>query len=446
MQDRVPVFTSSSTAPIAGAAWAFYDWANSAFPTVITTFVFAAYFTKGVAVDPIEGTAAWGLAVSLSALAVAILGPIAGAVADYTGRQKPWLALFTYACVGATALLWFVEPNPHWVLFALVVMGLGNFCFEMAVVFYNAMLPGLVSKDHLGRLSGWAWGLGYIGGLSCLTIALVGFVQVDTPWFGLSKDNAEHLRVTSLLVAVWMGVFALPVFWLTPDARTQRIPLGRAVREGLVTLRETFGHVRRFKHIARYLIARMIYTDGLNTLYAFGGIYAGVTFGMDFTEIIIFGISINVVSGLGAISFGWVDDWIGPKRTVLISLAGLSVLGLALVFAQTKTQFWLLAMPLGLFVGPAQAASRSFMAHLAPPDMVTEMFGLYALSGKATAFIGPLILGWVTAAADSQRAGMATILIFFAIGAALLWPLADPSRPKTALDSQNAMQNAKKRG
>lgn len=415
--------------PVAGAAWAFYDWANSAFPTVITTFVFATYFTKGVAADPVEGTAAWGTAVSISAIAVALMGPVAGAVADHTGRRKPWLALFTYACVMATALLWFVKPDAQWALFALVIMAVANFSFEMAVVFYNAMLPSLTSKDHMGRLSGWAWGLGYIGGLACLALALIGFVQAEVPWFGLSTEDAEHLRATSLLVAVWMGVFAVPLFWLTPDASKNTAPLGRAVREGMATLWDTIGHVRRYRHIARYLIARMIYTDGLNTLYAFGGIYAGVTFGMDFTEIITFGIAINVVSGLGAIAFGWVDDWIGPKKTILIALAGLTVLGVALVFAQSKTQFWWLAMPLGLFVGPAQAASRSFMAHLAPKDMVSEMFGLYALSGKATAFLGPLVLGWVTLAADSQRAGMATILVFFLIGGALLWPLKDPSYP-----------------
>lgn len=418
------------TSTSARLAWAFYDWANSAFPTVITTFVFAAYFTKGVALDPIAGTAQWGWAVSISALCVALLGPLMGAVADHSGRRKPWLAFFTYACVGATALLWFVKPDASWVLFALVMMGVANFCFEMAVVFYNAMLPDLVRKSHLGRWSGWAWGLGYIGGLGCLAVALVGFVQTDTPWFGLSTDGAQHLRATSVLVAVWMGLFAVPLFYFTPDKKTSSVPLRQALSAGVATLRDTLGHIRRYKSIARYLLARMIYTDGLNTLYAFGGIYAGVTFGMDFAEIITFGIAINVVSGLGAFAFGWVDDWIGPKKTILIALVGVSVLGLALVFAQSKTQFWLFAMPLGLFVGPAQSASRSFMAHLVPPNMATEMFGLYAMSGKATAFIGPLVLGWVTVAADSQRAGMATILVFLAVGGVLLWPLQDPTRDK----------------
>ncbi|MFC1674263.1 MFS transporter [Pseudomonadota bacterium] len=426
-----PAHARPTHSRVGQAAWAFYDWANSAYPTVVTTFVFATYFTKAVATDPIQGTGQWSQAMALSALAIALCGPVLGAVSDHTGRRKPWLVLFTYGCVALTAGLWFVEPSTEWVMVALILVAASNFCFEMAVVFYNAMLPSLVTKDRMGRLSGWAWGLGYIGGLSCLAVALVGFVQAETPWFGLTTEGSANIRATALLVAVWMGVFALPVFFLTPDMPSTKMGLGRAMSEGLRTLKDTISHVRRFKHIARYLIARMIYTDGLNTLYAFGGIYAAGTFGMDMTEIIIFAIAINVTSGAGAVAFGWIDDWIGPKRTVLISLVGLSVLGTGLVLAESREMFWWLAMPLGLFVGPAQAASRSYMAHLAPKEMVSEMFGLYALSGKATAFLGPLVLGWVTVGFDSQRAGMATILVFFLVGGALLWPLKDPTRTAT---------------
>ena len=172
----------------------------------------------------------------------------------------------------------------------------------------------------------------------------------------------------------------------------------------------------------------MIYTDGLNTLFAFGGIYAAGTFGMDFSELIIFGIGMNVTAGLGAALFAWIDDWIGPKRTILIAVTALTLFGGALLFVQSKTFFWVFGLPLGIFIGPAQAASRSMMARLAPPRLRAEMFGLYALSGKATAFLGPVALAWVTTYAGSQRAGMATILIFFIIGMALLWPISDCRR------------------
>lgn len=373
-----------------------------------------------MAADEITGTADWGYALSFSGLAVAALSPFLGAVADHGGRRKPWIGVFTVLCVVATAALWLAEPNPGYVLMTLVLVALANFAFEMAMVFYNAMLPDLAGKDRIGRLSGWGWGLGYAGGLSCLALALAALVEAETPVFGLNKDAAEHLRATGPLAALWMAVFAVPLFLWTPDRPSKGLSFAVALRQGWVTLVDTLKRVRDYSDIARYLIAHMIYADGLVTLFAFGGIYAAGTFGMDFSELILFGIAINVTAGLGAAGFAWVDDWIGPKRTIQIAVIALTVLGGALVMAEGKTMFWALALPLGIFVGPAQAASRSLLAHLAPADVRTEMFGLFALSGKATAFAGPALLAWATVAFDSQRAGMATILIFFLGGLALL--------------------------
>ncbi len=409
-------------------AWCFYDWANSAFTTVIITFVFATYFTTAIAVDEVAGTAQWGLAISLSALTVAVLGPVFGAVADHGGRRKPWLFAFTALCVGATALLWFARPEAEYVLWALVWVAIANVGFEMGMVFYNAMLPDIAAPSRIGRLSGWGWGLGYAGGLACLALTLVGLVQTETPWFGLDKDSAEHLRATGPLVALWLAVFALPLFALTPDTPASGKPFGAAVRDGLATLWQTLKSVRQHANTARYLLARMIYTDGLNTLFAFGGIYAAGTFGMDFGEIIQFGIAINVTAGLGAAAFAWIDDRFGAKPTILISLAALTLLGGALIVVEGKMWFWVFGLPLGIFVGPVQSASRSMMARLAPEALRTEMFGLYALSGKATAFVGPMLFGALTVAAGSQRAGMATILAFFVVGALLLIGVREPGR------------------
>ena len=411
-------------------SWAVYDWANSAFPTVIITFVFAAYFTKAVASDPITATGDWGAAMAISAFAVAVMGPVLGAVADLGGRRKPWLLAFTYICAIATGLLWFVEPDSSWALYALVMVGLANFAFEMGVVFYNSMLPSLAPKKIMGRISGWAWGFGYAGGLSCLALALVAFVQTDTPWFGIPKDDALNIRATALLVSVWLILFSLPLFLFTPDKPSSGIGFADAVRRGLGTIYKTLKNIRQHAAVGKYLLARMIYTDGINTLFAFGGIYAVGTFGMDFSELIMFGIAINVTAGIGAAAFGWVDDWIGPKKTVLIAIAGLCVLGSALLFVEGKTMFWIFAVPLGIFVGPAQAASRTYMANLVPEKMEAEMFGLYALSGKATAFMGPALLGWLSVTFESQRAGMASIIVFLVVGALLLLPLPDPTRAK----------------
>jgi UMF1 family MFS transporter len=401
-------------------AWCFYDWANSAFPTVITTFVFAAYFTKGVAADAVSGTSQWGYAISLSGLAVAVFGPVLGAIADRTGRRKPWVLLFTIAAAVASAALWWVEAAPGFVAPALIAVAIANFAFEMGMVFYNAMLPDLAPHARIGRWSGWGWGLGYVGGLACLGIVLVGFVQAERPWFGLDKQAAEHLRVTGPFVAIWMMAFALPMFLLTRDRAAHKGAVLADVKAGLATLAATFRHLRNYKDVLWFLLARMIYTDGLNTLFAFGGIYAAGTFAMTFEELILFGIAMNVTAGLGAAGFAWADDKLGAKWTIRVSVAALTILGSIVLVVETKTMFWLFGVPLGLFVGPAQSASRSMMARLAPADMRTEFFGLYAVSGKATAFIGPALVALFTDMFQSQRAGMASIVAFFVIG---LWLL-----------------------
>ena len=406
------------------AAWCLYDWANSAFPTVIVTFVFAAYFTQGIAVDEVTGTAQWGWAMSLSALAVAVAGPVLGAIADHGGRRKPWLALFTVIAVLGAGALWWGRPSADAVVLTLVIVGIANFAFEMGMVFYNAMLPDLVPRHRLGRVSGWGWGVGYVGGLACLGAALVLLVQAETPILGLDKEAAEHLRATGPMVAVWFCVFAVPLFLWTPD-RGGGLPLVAAVGAGLATLAATLRNLRRYRDVLWFLVARMVYTDGLATLFAFGGIYAAGTFGMDFEELILLGIAMNVTAGLGAFAFGWIDDRVGPKPTILFSVGCLALLGVALLVVPDRFWFWVFALPLGIFVGPAQSASRSMMARLAPADMRTEFFGLYAFSGKATAFLGPAVLGAVTAAAGSQRWGMATIIVFLVAGMALLAKVPD---------------------
>jgi UMF1 family MFS transporter len=406
-------------------AWCLYDWANSAFPTVIITFIFAVYFTKGVAVDEITGTGQWGYAMGLSALAVAVVGPVLGAIADQAGRRKPWLALFTVVAAAAATALWTVAPHVDFVWRALFLVALANFAFEMGMVFYNAMLPDLVPGARMGRWSGWGWGLGYAGGLCCLAFMLLGFVQTETPLFGLDKTAAEHLRISGPVVGIWMLVFAVPLFVLTPDTPATGKPLAVAVSAGLKSLWATLRQVSQYGNVTRFLLARMIYTDGLNTLFAFGGIYAAGTFGMSFEDLIILGVALNVTAGLGAVGFSWVDDRIGSKPTIFISLIGLTGLSAGLLMVETQAMFWAFSLPLGLFMGPAQSASRTLMARLAPHDLRTEFFGLYALSGKATAFLGPAILAVVTVATGSQRAGMATILIFFIVGMALLIKVSD---------------------
>lgn len=403
-----------------------YDWANSAFPTVIFTFVFSTYFATAVAADKTAGTAQWSRALAISGIVIALLSPVLGAIADSTGRRKPCLAACSAITIVSAGLLWFARPDADFVLYALVVFALANISFEIGQVFYNAMLPGLVPPERIGRLSGWGWGLGYAGGLCCLLLALFGFVQGDPPPFGLDKGDAEHVRIVGPMVAIWFAVFCLPLFLFVSEGERSVQPMTVSIHHGVKTLISTLRRVRDYRNIAWFLVARFFYVDGMNTMFAFGGIYAAGTFGMTVAEVIQFGISLNISAGLGAAAFAWIDDRIGAKKTIAIALTGLIALGIPLLLVEEKMWFWIVGVPLGIFMGPAQAASRSLMARLAPSDLRTEMFGLFAFSGKATAFVGPFILGVVTLSMESQRAGMATIVVFLSVGTILLlWQVRD---------------------
>ena len=420
--------TATGAGPAALWGWRLFDWANSPFPTVIITFVFSAYFAQAVAENPTQGTSWWSAALTISAALIAILSPPLGAIADQTGRRKPWLAATTAVAVCGAAGLWFVAPDPAFLLLGAALVVVANVGFEISMVFYNAMLPDLAPPGRIGRLSGQAWALGYAGGLVCLLVALFVFVQADPAPFGLDPDQAEHVRAVPLLVALWIAIFSIPTFLLTPDRPATGMPIRPAIKAGFAQLGQTVRRIREYREVAKYLLARLFYVDGMNTLFAFGGVYAAGTFGMSLAEIIQFGIALNVAAGLGAWGFGMIDDRIGPKKVVLMAILGMILAATPLLFVEGKLMFWVFALPLGLFFGPAQTASRSLMARMAPPAMATEMFGLFALSGKATAFIGPLLVGTVTAATGSQRAGMATIAVLLVVGGALLLTVKTDSR------------------
>lgn len=422
------------------AGWCFYDWAISAFNTVIGTFVFSVYFTKGVSANPDEGSADWAFMLGLSGLVIALLSPVLGAIADRGGRIKPWLAVCTTIAVAGSALLWLIRPDPSYALPALILVGIASIAFELSNVFYNALLPVITPRSHLGRVSGWGWGVGYLGGLVCLVLCLVLLLQADPPLFGLiGKEEAEPVRATSVLVAVWYGLFALPLFLLVPDrARGAGVTAARAVREGWASLIATLRAMPGHANTLRFLIASALWRDGINTITAFGGIYAGIVFGMVEAQLILFAIVLNVAAGLGAIGFAWADDRIGAKPTLIISLIGLIITGTSMVLVGTDAWAWapvlslpldftpdqqwllLLGMGLGFFFGPAQAAARSMMARISPPGLETEFFGIYALTGRAVGVLGPLAYGVAVTAMGSQRAGMATVIVLFMLGLGLL--------------------------
>ena len=399
-------------------SWALYDFANSPFTTLVVTFVYATYFTQAIADNPEHGTALWSRAVTITALVVAFCSPVLGALADRGGYRKAFVLASTLIAAAATALLYRVMPGE--VVAALVLFVIANIAYEFGAVFYNAFLPEIADEDKIGRVSGLGWGLGYFGGLVALALALVTLVQPETPWFGFSTEQGENIRATNLLVAIWFVVFSLPLFLWVKEDKSRVSPPGEVVRDGWRQLKHTFAEIRRYRQTVRFLIARLVYNDGLVTVFAFGGIYAAGTFGFTIAQVLVFGIVINVAAGASAIVMGLVDDKIGGKRTIVVSLVGLIAATAIAVTTTSEAWLWAAGVLIGVFTGPNQAASRSLMGRFIPKSVENEFFGFYAFSGKLTAFIGPFLLGVLTQISESQRVGVSIVLVLFVVGLALL--------------------------
>lgn len=400
-------------------SWALYDFANSAYTTLIITFIYSVYFMKSIAADDIQGTHLWSRTITVSALLVAFLSPILGALADQGGYRKRFLLLTTVVAITGSAMLYPILPGQ--VTLALLWVLISNTAFELGMVFYNAFLPEIAPEDRIGRISGYGWALGYIGGLAAMFIALFGFIQPETPWFGFSTEAGENIRATSLLVACWYALFSIPLFLVVKEDHSKIKSIEkRTITATFLELKNTFLAVRRYKQVVKFLIARLFYNDALITVFAFGGIYASGTFQFTLEEILIFGIVLNITAGVGAFALGFLDDLLGGKKTIQISLGALIFATLIAIFAPTKTIFWIAGILVGIFSGPNQAASRSLMGRFVPEDKTNEFFGFFAFSGKFTAFFGPFLLGEITELFKSQRMGISVVLILFVIGSVLL--------------------------
>jgi MFS transporter, UMF1 family len=440
------------------AGWMFFAWAAEPFFTLITTFVFAPYFATHVAADPASGQSLWGFATAAAGLTIALLSPALGAIADAGGRRKPWIAVFGALLVAGASLMWFGSPGNVSIipglLAAYVIATIGA---EFAILFNNSMMPTLVLPDQIGRLSGTGWAIGYVGGILSLVLVL-GFLAANPetgrtllgfiPLFGLDPVSHQGDRIVGPLTGLWFIVFALPMFWLTPDYPAKR-SLREALREGMTELKQTLRELPERKSIAAFLLANMVYTDGLVSLFAFGGIYAAGTFGWNTIQIGTFGIILAVAGAFGAWLGGKLDDSIGPKRVIagaimVLLFAIVAILlvdkdsilfvavappvpGGALFAAPAERAYLVLGCLIGAVGGPLQAASRTLLIQLAPKDRIAQYFGLFTLTGKLTSFIGPLLVGVVTAVTQSQKAGMAMLVLFFVVGLALLARVNVPS-------------------
>ena len=408
-----------ATVRAAVVAWVLYDWAYGAFSTVVSTFVIAAYVTRAVASNPTGGAEAWGSAQAFTGFVIAVLAVPLGALADRTGRRRAMLGVATAIMVAATLGLWTVRPHAGDLARALILVVIATVAFEVATIFYNAMLPGLAKPGRLGRLSMLAWAAGYGGGLCCLALCLWLLSKAPPLPFGLDRAQLEDVRACAIIAGSWIAVFGWPVTVMGPDDGLA-LPWREAIRTGTAQMVAVWREVVREAGLRRFILARALYTDGLVTLFAFGGIYAGTRFGLDARSVLAFGIRLTVSAGLGTLAAAFVEDRLGAKTTALASVTALAALGAAVLLAPDRASFNMLAMALGLFVGPAQAASRSMMAHLAPSESRAAYFGLFALSGRVTAFLGPLLLSIVTRATGNLRDGMAVIVLLLVAGAVLL--------------------------
>lgn len=433
--------------------WILFDWSTQPFFTLVTTFIFAPYFTSAVVSDPAEGQALWGYATGFAGLCIAMLSPFLGSVADASGPRKPWIAFFGALLFIGCAMLWFAIPGaPYAVLFGLLGYVIATLGAEFATVFNNAMMPTLAPPEKLGRLSGTGWAVGYVGGLVSLVIAL-GFLATDPetgktllgrdPAFGLDSASRAGDRASGPFSALWFFLFVLPLFLLTPDIAKTGLGLRAAMRNGLASLRDAIAGLKGEQNLARFLLANMIYADGLAALFAFAGIYAAGVFGWGSTQIGIFGILLTVTATLGAWLGGKADDALGPGPVILFSLVVLILGSIGIVGTGRDVIFYVvpvvpadamaglftsmaervyvaLGLLIGLVAGPLQAASRTMLIRLSKPEKIGQNFGLFALSGKVTSFLGPTLVALVTGITASQRAGVAVLIAFFAIGLVLI--------------------------
>ncbi len=455
--------TGTTAPPAALAGWAMFDWATQPFYTLIQTFLFAPYFANVVVADPMQGQAAWGYAAAFAGALVAIGSPILGAVADSGGRRKPWVAFFGLMMALGMCALWFATPKLEGWMFYLVLAGyaLAFAGAEFAAVFNNSMMPTLVRSDQLGRLSGIAWGLGYAGGL--ISLALVaGFVVTDpasgktmlglNPIFPLDSASREGDRLVGPLSALWFIVFVIPFFLFVPDTRQAgRAHSATPIKDALASLWATIKNLPNDRNILWMLLGRMLYADGLAAIFVFGGIYGASVFGWRTFDLGLFGIILAFTGAIGAVIGGLLDDRIGAKTVIVWSIVILLVgfLGILSVdkqsvlfgvpipekvpgtaaFSSTGEQIFLaFSILIGLVAAPVQAAGRSLLARLAPPDRMTQYFGLFAFSGKATAFAAPLAIAIVTTLTGSQRWGIAATALFLIGGLLFMLPVKEPQR------------------
>lgn len=426
-------------------AWALWDWATQPFNTVILTFIFTALYLTSDAFlpadvaglpddDPMKEAALSELAAGLgwggtiAGLLILAIAPILGQQADARGRQKVWLGIGTGALVLCMLGLWFVEPAPAFFWLGVALISAGTVFGEIAAVNSNAMLIGIATRKTIGRVSGLGWGFGYLGGIVALVLVIVFYIS---DWFGLSDEGGLPFRIIAVGCALWAIVFSIPIFLAVPEPSAGRPErrVGFFAAYGLL-VRDVIGLYRTpaTRPTFWFLLASAVFRDGLGGVFAFGAIIAAQVFGFEFLDLVIFGIAANLIAGVSTIIAGRFDDRFGPKSVILVSLAAMVVTGLAvflLVDAGT-TVFWIGGLLLCAFVGPAQAASRSFLSRVTPAGREGEIFGLYATTGRAASWMASATWAIFIVIGGATAFGILGIVLVLLVGLLLLLPVRAP--------------------
>ena len=458
LQDHERSATGERAATRLGqVSWAVYEWARTPYVLLVTIYLFSPYFARVVVSDPVWGLALWGRIAAIGGLIVALLAPFLGAIADKGGRRKPWIALYTVLMVTGMFGMWFVKPHASTggLIFAGAMVAIANVSFEFSAVFHNAMLPTIAQPRRVAVLSGLGLSLGNAAGIILMLFMFIAFAlpgHVHWPFipahplFGIDQAAHEPERLSGPLEAVWLLVFCLPLFLFTPDRRGVSLPIGTAIAQSVRTVWGTIRSLRRYRNTGAYLLARLFFNDGMTAVLTFGGIYAATTFNWGPIELLLYGIELSIFAVLGGFVGGWLDNNLGSKRAIFVSIGGTLIAGLAALTMAPDRIFWFIpydahapaiwSLPFfrtwpeiiylmivnftAVLITAGYANSRTMLARIAPTEKMTEFFGLYQLSGSSTTFLATGFVSWLAATSHSQRIGLLGETMFLAIGLVLM--------------------------
>lgn len=455
MNTPVSLAGTPAASPLGYYSWTFGQFARDPYYIMVVIYLFFPYFSNVVVGDPVRGQSLIGYLNATAGVILAITAPFLGAIADKNGRRKPWVGItVAFMSLGA-CLLWFVEPAGEGlgVTLTLALLLAISVAFAISEVFHNAMLPSVAPVDRLGRVSGVAFALGNVGGLGLMLFVLFAFAMPGTnnwsflpeaPLFGIDRSTHEHDRLVGPLAGVWMFLLTLPVLLFTPDGRSSGTPMAEAACQGVRDVVKTLRQLPHYSNIALYLFSRMLFIDGMVGVMTFGGIYASGTFGWESTTLLIFGLCSSASAMFGAWAGGVLDDALGSLGALRVAIVASSLILLVLVSIEPDTVFFVVPVStepvwdfpyfrtaaeiiyfctnqiFAMFFVTGLSASRTLMARISPPEMATQFFGLFALSGTVTAFLAPLMVATTTSFFESQRAGFASLASLMVLGALVL--------------------------